>query len=116
MIRQEALKNLNLPPSPSREEIENAYRRLAQRYPPEFYPDRFRIIDESYRTLTSLAFFLESALSPEGREPERRLFAFTPALPETALDDAVREAKRRCLMDALWATGEQGRPANEKPK
>lgn len=104
MSREEALKNLNLAVSAGREEIEKAYRRLAQRYPPEFHPERFRLIDESYRTLTSLAFFLESALSPEGREPDRSLFAFAPTLPETALDDAIRQMKRRYLTDALWAT------------
>jgi curved DNA-binding protein CbpA len=108
MTREQALKNLNLPSSAAREEIEKAYQRLVRRYPPEFHPERFRLIDESYRVLTSLAFFLERALSPEGDELDRDLFRFTPTVPETAQDDAVRHMKRRFLIDALWATGCEG--------
>jgi hypothetical protein len=115
MTRQEALKNLNLSSSAGREEIEKAYRRLALRYPPEFHPERFRLVDESYRFLTSFAFFLESVLLEENREPDRRLFVFAPTLPESLLDDALHEARRRFLMDALWATGEGEGAEGKKP-
>ena len=109
MTREQALKNLNLPTSATREEIEKAYQRLVQRYPPEFQPERFRLIDESYRVLTSLAFFLERALSPDGHELDRDLFRFAPTVPETTRDDAVRSMKRRFLLDTLWATGPGGK-------
>jgi hypothetical protein len=108
MNREQALKNLNLPSSATGEEIEKAYQRLVQRYPPEFHPERFRLIDESYRLLTSLAFFLERTLSQECREPDRDLFRFAPTVPETTRDDAVRSMKRRFLIDAIWATGPRG--------
>jgi curved DNA-binding protein CbpA len=38
MTREEALAQLNLPPSAGREEIEQAYQRMVRRYPPEFHP------------------------------------------------------------------------------
>jgi DnaJ-class molecular chaperone len=66
MTREGALKNLNLPPEADSEAIEKAYQRLARRYPPEFQPEKFRIIDESYRQLTSLPEMLERLLSPSG--------------------------------------------------
>jgi curved DNA-binding protein CbpA len=109
VTREQALKNMNLAPSSTREEIEKAYQRLVQRYPPEFHPERFRVIDESYHVLTSLAFFLERALSPEDHALDRDLFSFAPTVPETAQSDAVRRIKRRFLMDALWATGPSGK-------
>ena len=104
MTREEALRNMNLSSSASREEIEKAYRRLVLRYPPEFHPERFRQIDESYRLLTSLAFLLQELLASSEKdcEPDRELFRFSPTLPDTILPEALREIKRRCLIDLLW--------------
>jgi len=44
-----SLAVLNLTPSASKEEIEQAYQRLVRRYPPEFQPEKFRRVDDAYR-------------------------------------------------------------------
>jgi hypothetical protein len=48
---------------------------LVRRYPPEHHPDRFRQIDESYRTLTSLFFVVESIFSAKDEGEERGTLA-----------------------------------------
>ncbi len=112
MTREEALKNLNLPESAGKEEIEKAYQRMVRRYPPEFHPERFRQIDESYRTLTSLPFLLENLLSPTLKQAELdpALFSFSPSLSDDCLENAMSEIRKAFLMDYLWAIP----PAPEK--
>ena len=105
MIREEALSRLNLPPTAGKEEIEQAYQRMVRRYPPEFQPEKFRQIDEAYRSLTSLAFLLEKLLSPASgaEEVSKDLFSFTLSSPEPSLlEEAVAEAKRQFKMSYLW--------------
>lgn len=114
MTREQALTNLNLSPAADREEIEKAYQRLVRRYPPEFNPERFRQVDESYRFLTSLPYMLEKLLSPalDQPQPDAAQFSFTPAVPENCREQALREIKRLFMYSCLW--GE--RSSEEKSK
>jgi hypothetical protein len=104
MTREEALQNLNLPPDADAEAIEKAYQRLVRRYPPEFHPDRFRIIDDSYRQLTSLSDMVQKLLSPSiepsGIDPT--LLVFDPTVPESRIDESLAEIRRFALTKALW--------------
>lgn len=106
LTRAEALHTLNLPPEATPEAIEGAYHRLVRRYPPEFHPDRFRRIDESYRFLTSTAFRVESILTARKTTPELDLAQLLAALPLQADDDAVAkslaEIRTLLLIDSLW--------------
>lgn len=113
MTREEALNCLNLPPNADREEMEKAYQRMVRRYPPEFHPEKFRQIDESYRTLTSLPFLLERLLTPRltSSELDPRLFSFSCALPESSLEDALQELRRELLVDFLWAVPQSAEKA-----
>jgi hypothetical protein len=117
MMREEALNNLNLPPSAGKEEIEKAYQRMVRRYPPEFHPERFRQIDESYRMLTSLPFLLERMLAPKLTKVELDpgLFSFSSSLPDTCLEDALKEMRKELLVDFLWAVPHSVEKPN-KPK
>lgn len=104
MTREQALSNLNLTPSADREEIEKAYQRLVRRYPPEFNPERFRQVDESYRFLTSLPYMLEKLLSPtlEDGQLNPADFTFTPIVPADCLQQALREIRKIYLYSHLW--------------
>ncbi len=104
MTREEALQNLNLPPDADSEAIEKAYQRLVRRYPPEFHPDRFRIIDDSYRQLTSLSDMIQKLLSPSiepsGTDPT--LLVFNPSVPESRIDESLAELRKIALTKGLW--------------
>ena len=115
MTREQALENLNLAPAADREEIEKAYQRLVRRYPPEFHPDRFRQIDESYRFLVSLPFLLEKLLSPALQEasPDPLLFSFSPSVPEHFREQALREIRKRFLLNHLWRSAPPGDTSGE---
>jgi hypothetical protein len=106
LTREEALKNLNLTPEAPKEEIEKAYQRMVRRYPPEFHPDRFRQIDESYRSLTSLAFLVESIFTGRNNSQEVNLGQLLADLPLAAEEDAVArsiKAIRTLLVtESLW--------------
>lgn len=104
MTREEALQNLNLPPDADPEAIEKAYRRLVRRYPPEFHPDRFRTIDESYRQLTCLPAMLEKLLTPglEEKKLDPDLLIFKPSIPVSRLDQALGEVRAAILAGTLW--------------
>ncbi len=110
MTREEALSRLNLPPSAGKEEIEQAYRRMVRRYPPEFQPEKFRQIDEAYRFLVSLPFLLEKLLAPaETGEISKDLFSFDLFLPDpSALEEALAEAKKEFKMSYLWPASRKG--------
>lgn len=118
MTREEALSNLNLPPGAGREEIEKAYQRMVRRYPPEFHPEKFRQIDESYRMLTSLPFLLERLLAPRltSGELDPGLFSFSCTLPESSLEDALQELRRELLVDFLWAVPQSVEKAKHPKK
>jgi len=103
MTREEALQNLNLSPEATREEIESAYRRMVRRYPPEFQPDRFRIVDESYRLLTSLSFLLESILSSEREhDVEKMLSELDATADEDAVEKSLKDVRTLFLKEVLW--------------
>jgi hypothetical protein len=104
MTRQEALQNLNLPSDADAEAIEKAYQRLVRRYPPEFHPDRFRTIDDSYRQLTSLPEMIQKLLSPS-IEPSRMdptLLLFDPPVPGSRIDESLAELRKIALTRNLW--------------
>jgi hypothetical protein len=104
MTREEALRNLNLPPEADSEAVEKAYQRLVRRYPPEFHPDKFRTIDDSYRQLISLPAMIERLLSPavEDAKIDPSLLAFDPSVPDSLLDEALREIRADALAAFLW--------------
>jgi len=80
MTREEALQSLNLPFDADREAVEAAYRRLVRRYPPEFHPEKFRTIDDSYRYLVSLPAMVQQLLAPTV-ESENWIPAFSSLIP-----------------------------------
>ena len=107
LTRDQALQNLHLPPEAERDEIEQSYRRLVRRYPPEYHPDRFRQIDESYRILTSLSFVVEGIFNAkDGGEGSDTLARQVADLPLTADGEAaaqgVEELRRMLWYDGLW--------------
>lgn len=107
MTRQDALNELNLPEKPDNDEIEQAYRRLVRRYPPEFNPARFQKIDDAYRFLTSLPDMLEQLLSQSlGSGLTLSDFRFSTALPPEAVDEALATLYRGSRMAVLWPTGQ----------
>lgn len=106
LTRDQALNNLNLSPEATAAEIEKAYQRLVRRYPPEFHPDRFRQIDESYRTLTSLAFLVESIFAARAETPESNLAQELAGLPlaaeENVVARSIKEIRTLLLTESLW--------------
>ncbi len=118
MTREEALHNLNLPPDADAAAVEKAYQRLARRYPPEFHPDKFRTIDESYRQLTSLPAMIEKLLAPviEDSKLDPALFAFDPVVPKGSLEEALNEIRTAALAEALWKPSPPGAASKSKGK
>lgn len=110
MTRQDALNELNLPENAGNEDVEQAYRRLVRRFPPEFNPEKFQKIDDAYRFLTSLPDMIERLLSPSagvGLTPSD--FQFYVLLPPEAVDEALTSLSRGARMTALWSTRQTGR-------
>ncbi len=113
MTREEALLNLNLPPDADPEAIEKAYQRLVRRYPPEFHPDKFRLLDDSYRQLTSLPAMIEKLLAPAVEEKiDPALLTFDPSIPDSCLDEALGEARTIALSEVLWKAPVGDKAAN----
>lgn len=106
LTREQALHHLNLQQEASREEIEQSYRRLVRRYPPEFHADRFRQIDASYRTLTSLSFMVESIFNAREKGEDGNLAQQVAELPLAADAESavqgVAALRRMLLMEVLW--------------
>jgi len=104
MTREEALRNLNLPPDADSAAVEKAYQRLVRRYPPEFHPDRFRTLDDSYRQLTSLPAMIEKLLAPavQDEKIDPDLLAFKPSLSDSCIGDGLAEIRAMALSAALW--------------
>ena len=110
MTREEALTQLGLSPSASKDDIEQAYRRMVRRYPPEFQPEKFRQVDEAYQSLVSLPFLLEKLLAPraDSEEVNKSLFSFDLSSPQPAvLEEALSEAKRNFKMSYLWPSSDK---------
>jgi hypothetical protein len=106
VTRQDALNELNLPEKAGDEDIEQAYRRLVRRYPPEFNPERFQKIDEAYRFLTSLPDMIEQLLSPStGGGISASDFRFSTVLPPEAANEALASLLRGTRVAVLWPTG-----------
>lgn len=120
MTREEALQQLNLPPDADQEAIEKAYQRMVRRYPPEFHPDKFRIVDDCYRQLTSLPAMIEKLLSPavENAKPDPALLDFAPFVPDDTIEEALKEIRAEALAAALWDRPEpdRGGTGNKKAK
>jgi hypothetical protein len=105
MTKEEALTQLGLSPSAGKDDIEQAYRRMVRRYPPEFQPEKFRQVDEAYRSLVSLPFLLEKLLAPAAgvEEVNKSLFSFDLSPPQPAvLGEGLLEAKKNFKMSYLW--------------
>jgi curved DNA-binding protein CbpA len=110
VIREQALEILNLEADSTREDIDRAYQRMVRRYPPEFHPERFRRIDESYRTLTSLAFVVETILGDKQSCGEdnlaRTLADISPAADDKTVCEGLREMRTLLLVEKLWPGGQ----------
>lgn len=103
MTREDALQELNLTDGVGSGEIENAYRRLVRRYPPEFNPERFQRIDDAYRFLTSLSSMIECLLSPlTGSGVSAEELRFSATLPTQAVEEALTSITRAVRMTSLW--------------
>ena len=127
MIRAEAFTILNLPETAGPEEIEQAYRRLVRRYPPEFHPEKFRQIDEAYTFLGSLPHRLERLLSPQKFQSAAAAgdFPYTLAHPDCSSEDLLAAFQKQLLFSHLWefapeTAGKHHRsatpPASEEPE
>lgn len=114
VLREQALEVLNLDADATREEIDTAFQRMVRRYPPEFHPQRFRRIDESYRTLTSLAFVVETILGDKQSSDDdnlaRSLADLTLVADETAVQKAMKEMRIQLLIEKLWPGGQSFSP------
>lgn len=102
MTRDEALGILNIGENASKDAIEQAYRKLVRRYPPEFHPDRFRDIDDAYRFLTSFPAMLDSFLSRSEGSSLAEIIPPVPPFPEVEPGDAVKELRRLYFLGHLW--------------
>jgi hypothetical protein len=104
MTRKDALAALHLPDSATREDFDRTYQRLVKRYPPEFNPEKFRQIDEAYKFLTSLPYFLEKLLSPSKSKTavDKTEFQFSPPPPATTVAQALAALRKQLLLACLW--------------
>lgn len=110
MTGQDALNELGLAETAGKEEMEQAYRRLVRRYPPEFNPERFQKIDEAYRFLTSLPDRVAQLLSPavEGGVTSAD-FRLSAVLAPESVDEALVSLSRGARLAALWPAGSAGK-------
>lgn len=104
MNAQDALERLNLDEQATPETIEKTYRKLINRYPPEFHPEKFRRIDEAYRFLTSYPRMVEMLFAPKSveRALDMSLFRFEMYDDVSLLESAMQEVRRRERLDFLW--------------
>lgn len=127
MIRSEALIILSLPETAGQEEIEQAYRRLVRRYPPEFHPEKFRQIDEAYTFLASVPHRLERLLSPQKFLAAKAAgdFPYTLFHPDGSLEELLAAFQKQLLSSHLWEftpetvgkpRGATKLPASEEPE
>jgi len=104
MTRKDALAVLRLPDLATREDFDRTYQRLVKRYPPEFNAEKFRQIDEAYKFLTSLPYFLERLLSPVKSKTatDKTEFHFSPPPPAITVEQAVAALRKQLLLAHLW--------------
>lgn len=99
-----ALQALGLDREASPEAIEQAYRKLINRYPPEFHPDKFRQIDEAYRYLTSYAKKIATLFAPDATRTtvDLSLFRYPDVDKTDLLDAGIAELRRLARLWYLW--------------
>lgn len=105
MTRDEALKILNVTAAADKDTVEEAYRRLVRRYPPEFHPEKFRKVDRAYRLLTSVPYQVEHFLGShtEQGEIDAEFFSLSPAPPSgEEIAEAMKAVKSELRMAHLW--------------
>lgn len=108
MNTEKALERMGLDDQATPEAIEKVYRKLTNRYPPEFHPERFRQVDEAYRFLSSYPRRVEMLFSPNtgGRKPDMGIFGFAVDNSATLLEEGLAEVRRLERMRFLWGKGE----------
>ena len=99
-----ALKALGLDREASSEAIEKAYRKLINRYPPEFHPDKFRQVDEAYRYLTSYPKRVAALFAPDAtrKTVDLALFRYPVGENTEQIDSGLRELRRLARLWYLW--------------
>lgn len=99
-----ALKTLGLDREASPETVEKAYRKLINRYPPEFHPDKFRQIDEAYRYLTSYPKKIATLFAPDATRAavDLTLFRYPEGEKTELLDTGIAELRRLARLWYLW--------------
>ena len=104
MTDEAALEILGLDSQASQEEMEKAYRKLLNRYPPEFHPEKYRRIDEAYRFMTSYPRRVATLLAPKAtrNSVDLNLFRYSCAEQDELLGAGVREVRRLARLRYLW--------------
>lgn len=104
MTDTSALESLGLDSKASPEEIDKAYRKLINRYPPEFHPDKFRKIDEAYRFLTSYPRRIAMLFAPDTdrKDVDLNLFHYSGATNDALLAKGISELRRQARLRYLW--------------
>ncbi len=99
-----AVKILGLDREASPEAMEKAYRKLINRYPPEFHPDKFRQVDEAYRYLTSYPKRIASLFAPDTtrNSVDLSLFAYSAEGKGELPDAGIAEVRRLARLWYLW--------------
>lgn len=100
-----ALERLKLEKDATPETIEKTYRKLINRYPPEFHPEKFRQYDEAYRFLTSFPRRLELLFAPESGELKVDMTMFNLDQHETMtlLSKSRQELQKLQKLDFLFS-------------
>ena len=99
-----ALKALGLDREAVPEAIEKAYRKLINRYPPEFHPDKFRQVDEAYRYLTSYPKRIAVLFAPDAtrKSVDISLFSYPAGEKSELLEAGIGEIRRLTRLWYLW--------------
>ena len=104
MTDETALEVLGLDSQASQVDMEKAYRKLLNRYPPEFHPEKYRQIDEAYRFLTSYPRRVAILFAPNAtrKSVDLTLFRYRNEKRDELLDEGVREVRRLARLRYLW--------------
>lgn len=97
---KDPFKVLGIEPTSEKRQIKKAYAKLAARYHPEEYPEKWQEIHEAYEAALDLASVIEEALQPEEREQEEKTFqSERRESEEKAFQSGQRKQKERVLPD-----------------
>ena len=104
MTDETALEVLGLDSQASQVDMEKAYRKLLNRYPPEFHPEKYRRVDEAYRFLTSYPRRVAILFAPNAtrKSVDLTLFRYRNEKRDELLDEGVREVRRLARLRYLW--------------